>query len=134
MNQPGAVALRKAVTSIHPVGDYGIYSNRKIRGGTKMSKHAEGRAWDAKCNSLDPEGLEVGNKLRDNLIKNYEFLGIQKIIWNKQVWTPREGLETYTGLVPHTNHLHIELTWERARDNPLKSMEIIDCLNEKETL
>jgi len=126
--QEGLVRLRKISVAKYKLGNYGIYSNRTVRGGTKISKHAEGRAWDAKCDALNSAGLKKGNDYRDILIANHAALGIEKIIWNREVWTPDEGMCEYTGLVPHTNHLHIEMSWDRAAHNVLSLEELSNLL------
>ena len=121
MNKPGTVALQNAVIKRFNVGTYGIYIDRNIRGGTTKSVHAEGRAWDCKTTDYE-EGTKVYNTLREH----HEALGIEKIIWWRKVWTPSMGEQDYTGVSPHTNHLHIEQSVEKSES--LTEQDILELL------
>lgn len=108
----GAKALASVCMALYNVGSFGIYCNRKIRGKDRLSIHAEGRAWDAKCTPDNPDG----DRLASDLWRYQKELGIQKIIWNKKeincesnVWTE------YDGVNDHTDHLHIEMIREKAQ-------------------
>lgn len=105
--RPGTLALNAVVASMFPVGSYGIYSVRKIRGGEALSLHAEGRAWDCKTKDVD-----LGNKLFNLLIRTE--IGIQRIIWNGKEWHIDKSIIEYRGINPHSDHLHIELTKHAA--------------------
>lgn len=124
----GIRMLRKAVIDKYGVGCYGILSKRNVRGGTKLSVHAEGRAWDCKCNAYDPGELETGNEIARVLWDNKEKLGVQKIIWNKKsIDTITNEWQDYHG-IPHTNHLHIELTRNAAHNLTIEQVrEVIDA-------
>lgn len=119
--QPGVVALRKAVRELFPgIGDLGIYNCRPTRGGGSLSTHGEGRGWDAKCNATTKSGLALGNRLAAWLVLHAQELGIQRVIWNRRQWDSKTRTwRKYSGQSPHTNHLHIELCWKSARDQPL---------------
>lgn len=119
--QPGTVALRQAVVALWPIlGTLGIYNCRPSSGGGGLSTHGEGRGWDCRCNALDSAQLTVGNHLATLLIKYHQALGIQRIIWNRRQWDVlTKTWRAYGGQSPHTDHLHIELCWASARDNPL---------------
>lgn len=119
--QPGTRALRDGCDDLFPeLGDFGIYNCRPSSGGGGLSTHGEGRGWDAACNAMTPEGLALGNRLAALLIKYHEELGIQRIIWNRRQWDVNtKAWRAYHGQSAHLDHLHIELCWEAARDNPL---------------
>ncbi len=34
---------------------------------------------------------------------------MQYLIWNRRSWAPGRGWRTYTGVSPHTDHIHVEL-------------------------
>lgn len=111
-NQPGAEALRAGVMSLYDKAvDLGIYNCRDTRGGSSLSLHAEGRAWDAGFPYIHPDGTA----LADLLVEHSNILCIQRVIWNRHEWDNRGGgWEPYTGSDDHTTHLHIELNWYGA--------------------
>ncbi|MGV8968743.1 MAG: DUF4214 domain-containing protein [Cellulomonas sp.] len=48
---------------------------------------------------------------------NARRLGVMYIIWNRQIWnnsSASAGWRAYTGAVPHTDHVHISLSWAGA--------------------
>lgn len=134
--QPGTRALRDAIDDLFPlVGDYGIYNCRPSSGGGGLSTHGEGRGWDCALNANNAEQKALGDKIAALLIKHHRALGIQRIIWNHREWDSQEqSWEAYHGTSPHTDHLHIELCWEAARDNPLTVDYVKQVLGEEEDL
>lgn len=44
-------------------------------------------------------------------------MGIMYVIWNHQIWSPGPDStwRAYTGTNPHTDHVHISLSWAGAR-------------------
>ena len=90
----------------------GIYNCRTVRGGSTTSLHGEGRALD-----LDPDGsrgangFSVGRSLVARIGEHGARLGVQAVIYNREIWSQRspEG-RYYGGVHPHNDHLHIELT------------------------
>ncbi len=87
---------------------------RDVRGSTNNSVHGEGRAVDVGFSGV---ANPAGTRLLNLLLPHVGALGIQMIIWNRRIYSARypKGAP-YTGLVPHTDHLHIELTWNSARN------------------
>jgi hypothetical protein len=54
----------------------------------------------------DKDGVAAGNAHR---------LGVMYVIWNKQSWESWRGSwKAYTGASPHTDHIHISLSWDGA--------------------
>lgn len=132
--QPGAIALRNAVRRLYPgIGDLGIYNCRPTRGGGSLSTHGEGRGWDAKCDANTQK--ELGDRLAEDLIEHcaMEELGIQRVIWNRRQWDSRtRAWRAYSGVSPHTDHLHIELCWESAKK--LTEERVTEVLGQEEPM
>jgi len=112
---PGAQALMRWIIETYgPLGaqNWGIYNCRDVRGASTTSAHAEGRALDVGFPIGDPDA----NRLLARLLKVPGRLGIQAIIYERRIYsriTPAG--RPYTGLVPHVDHLHIELTREAGQ-------------------
>ena len=103
------------------VGDFrqgarnlGIYNCRDIRGKSTNSLHGEGRAVDVGFSGV---ANPAGTRLLNLLLPKVGELGIQMIIWNRRIYSARYPRgASYNGVSPHTDHLHIELTWNAARN------------------
>jgi hypothetical protein len=121
---PGAAMLRDHLLRYFPqVSHIGGYVCREVRGAPGvMSVHGTGRALDVFIPTIDgsadnTKGDEIGNWL----VQNAHAMGIQSVIWDRTIWRvdhdPRDY--DYTGLHPHNDHLHVELTVEAShRDAP----------------
>lgn len=112
---PGSIALIEWATKDYGQGarNFGIYSCRSVRGSTTRSLHGEGRAVDVGFSGV---ANPAGTRLLNLLLPHVGELGIQLIIWNRRIYSARYPRgAAYTGVVPHTDHLHIELTWAAAR-------------------
>ena len=93
----------------------GIYNCRTVRGGRTTSLHGEGRAADF---GIRPYGAKYGTALANALVAYSKELGIQCVIWNRKIWSssyPHSGWRRYRGVASHTDHIHVEFTWARAR-------------------
>lgn len=93
----------------------GIYNCREVRGGGSYSLHAEGRACDL---GIRPYRAQYGTELAELLRLYSAELGIQLIIWNRRYWSgsyPHSGWRAYSGVSPHEDHIHVELSWASAR-------------------
>ena len=89
----------------------GIYSRRNVAGTNTPSAHAEGRALDIGLEVARPQENVLGDQLFDLLIRNSAELGLDHVIWNRQIWsTARGGPRPYTGVSPHTDHIHLAFT------------------------
>lgn len=122
---PGARALRDAVDDLfEELGDLGIYNCRNTASGGP-STHRHGRAWDCGCNTNNADQKAVGDFLVALLVDNYKAFGVQRIIFFHRIWDPTQGWHAYgcdrpgSPLNHHTDHAHIELCWDAARDHPL---------------
>jgi uncharacterized protein with LGFP repeats len=122
--KPGSAALRTLVLATYRgTGDYGIVRACTV-GGT--SEHKEGRAWDWKLNAFDPAQDAQAKDLfawllaTDSAGNTYAMarrLGIMYMIYNGHTWSAYNasaGWRPYTGSNPHTDHVHISLSWPGA--------------------
>jgi hypothetical protein len=92
----------------------GIYNCRSVAGPSTTSLHGEGRAADLGV----PVGVGWAQALADKLVALSAELGIQCVIYNRRIWSgsyPNAGWRPYNGSNPHTDHLHVELSWNTAR-------------------
>jgi subtilisin family serine protease len=116
----GTLALRRILREQFGQRHAEIYNCRPVRGGTSLSLHGEGRAVDLYVNAAQEDELALGNRIVQWLVAgdaagnshaNARRLGVQEIIWNHQIWTAGrrrgEGMRPYSGVDPHTTHLHI---------------------------
>ena len=113
---PGALALQAWLLDTYgrrgAVTGGGIYNCRRVLGSQSWSLHAEGRALDL---MVTPGWVPVGDQVLAQLGQFGLELGLQRIIWWHQVYDHESpGGRDYYGTSPHTDHLHIELTWPAA--------------------
>lgn len=112
---PGAQALARWI--IEEYGskgamNWGIYNCRDVVGGATTSLHGEGRAFDCGFPVGDPDG----DALLKRLLKAPGRLGIQAIIYERVIYSAKSPKgRPYTGLAPHYDHLHIELSREAGQ-------------------
>ncbi|RRS01976.1 coiled-coil domain-containing protein [Glycomyces terrestris] len=83
-------------------------------------EHPKGRACDF---SSEPGGFggdatgedyDYGQNLAGWLIENADALGVQYVIWYRQIWFPGSGWKSYSGAYgdpssDHTNHVHLSM-------------------------
>ena len=122
--QPGTAALRSLILSTYGVGRDGGIARACEIGGT--SEHKEGRAWDWMLNVNDPVEAHhayavtqwlVGPDASGEPAGNARRLGIMYLIWNRTIWSAYNaaaGWQPYTGPNPHTDHVHVSLSWDGA--------------------
>lgn len=117
--QPGARALGAQWTRLTG-RRAGIYNCRANSANTaRYSVHSEGRAIDAYADASDSTQRAQAEAYASWLIANAVELQVQYVIWNRRQWSwPKraQGWRSYGGPSPHTDHLHIELSWEGARN------------------
>ncbi|KGN36938.1 peptidoglycan-binding domain-containing protein [Knoellia subterranea] len=116
---PGPTAFAKLLNDHYGRHVYGI--NR-----TCAAEHGEGRALDWMINAYSADGLALGNAITRWLAAPdsqgrpgamARRFGINYIIWNRQMWRaydPGRGWAPYSGVSPHTDHIHISFTWDGA--------------------
>ncbi len=93
-------------------GTYCCRQNSSMTTVPMLSVHAIGRAMDL---MVPMAGGDADNTLGDEtanwLVENAEYIGIQRVIWDRAFWNGEHGF----GLLPatsrpHTDHLHVELS------------------------
>jgi hypothetical protein len=122
----GATKLLNYLKSTFQGRSMGVYNCRNVRGGKSKSLHSEGRAIDWGLNANNAATLAEGNKIRDWLVgngaANAKNMGVQEVIWNRQIWSSSkaaQGMRSYGGTNPHTDHLHIGMNrWGASNFDP----------------
>jgi hypothetical protein len=123
--KPGTVALRNMLLSRYPnTQSFGISRACDV-GGT--SEHKEGRAFDWGANVNNAAQRAAVDDFLANLFATDQYghrnalarrLGVMYVIWNQQIWgaySADAGWRPYSGDSPHTDHVHISLSWAGAR-------------------
>lgn len=95
------------------VTNQGIYVRRRQRGGSAWSLHAVGRSGD-----LGIPNIPTGTIIAELLVRRAGELGVCEVIFNRRRWTPESGWRHYSGVNPHTTHIHFGNTRAMA-DSPL---------------
>jgi len=122
--KPGTVYLLNLAMSYYRSGRSAGISRDCAVGG--VSEHKEGRAFDWAVNIANPAEKAAGDAFVQWLTAvgpdgksgyNARRLGVMYIIWNEHVWNNTSSnaqWRDYTGPVPHTDHVHVSLTWAGA--------------------
>ena len=118
-DKPGTVALKQAILAAYP-GTTGSIS--RACGG--QSEHSEGRALDwmvsvGSQNDLAEDFLRwlLAEDAYGNDHAMARRFGIMYVIWNHEVWRAydaAEGWQPYSGPNPHTDHIHLSMSWDGA--------------------
>jgi peptidoglycan hydrolase-like protein with peptidoglycan-binding domain len=127
--EPGAKALMAYVLETFPEArNLGIYNCRTVRGGSTTSPHGEGRALDVGFPlGSDGKGSSYGHELVQALLDaGPSKLGIQAIIYDRTIWSARSpGGRAYTGVHPHYDHVHFEITRSAAASITLATVRSV---------
>jgi hypothetical protein len=123
--KPGTVALRNLLLSRYPATvSFGISRACDVGG---RSEHKEGRAFDWGANVNNPgqraavENFIAALFATDSYGHHHALarrMGVMYVIWNQQIWGAYQadaGWQPYSGDSPHTDHMHISLSWAGAR-------------------
>jgi hypothetical protein len=135
--KPGVAAFARMVQNAYPgTGSFGISRACSVGG---QSEHKEGRAFDWAVNASVPYQRTAAESMLDWLTGKDRYgndkamarrLGVMYIIWNRRIWFPWGGWETYCVQKPfgchspgdrsslrhpHTDHVHFSFTWAGAR-------------------
>ena len=115
--QPAPRALWNLVHANFPQTRFdGIYNPRNIAGTNIPSLHAEGRALDIGLKVTVPIEKTIGDGLFEMFVDLAGQMGIQEVIWNRQIWsTRRPVVHHYTGHDPHTGHIHAGFTRDASQ-------------------
>lgn len=84
------------------IGNIGAFNCRLIDGTNDYSDHSWGNAIDF---TGSPMMLE---NLRNYLEKNANKLNVKYVIYNREISTAGKNRKPYTGVDPHTLHLHVD--------------------------
>jgi peptidoglycan hydrolase-like protein with peptidoglycan-binding domain len=118
--RPGVRRLRNLALDAYGKGHDGGITRSCASGGS--SEHKEGRAWDWM--------LDVGNRAHRAAAGDFlawltrdrglqaRRLGVMYVIYNRKIWSAYradEGWRAYSGYSPHTDHIHLSLSWAGAR-------------------
>lgn len=118
-------ALADFLLAAYPLGwSGGIFNCRTVRGSSQPSMHGEGRAFDLMLPVVGGKGHPQGHEVVRSLGQVGRDMGVQCVIFDRTIWSARspEG-RPYTGVHPHYDHLHIELTRAAARRMTLSEVE-----------
>ena len=112
--QVGLQRVREWAEHAYAAEDLGIYNYRPVRGGSSLSTHAEGRAWDARF----PTGQALAGAIA-SILDHAEALQIQEIIDYRggRRWSaPSETWERYDKAGAAGWTWHVARNWQGARD------------------
>jgi peptidoglycan hydrolase-like protein with peptidoglycan-binding domain len=119
----GTAMLRALVLRSYGVGHDGGAIRSCALGG--QSEHKEGRAWDWMVDMTDSRERRAaadfiswltapGRDGQPGLMARR--LGVMYVIFNEKIWASYRGTWTdYSGASPHTDHVHISLSWNGSR-------------------
>jgi hypothetical protein len=118
----GALGLRNLILAHYPTTtSFGIGRPCDMGG---RSEHKEGRAFDWGADASDPEDLAAVQSFFRILFAEDAFgnahalirrMGVMYIIWDGHIWTSyAQEWQPYSGSSPHTDHVHISLSWAGA--------------------
>lgn len=103
----------------HPSGVGGLAARGRY--------HPTGRAADIFLEASLPQEKQIGDLLFQLFINDAGPLGVDHVIWNRQIWsTQRGGPRQYTGASPHTNHIHVFFTKAGASQTPALLLRRLD--------
>ncbi len=122
--KPGAQAVLRLAMDHYKIGrNTGITRACSVGG---QSEHKEGRAFDWGLNVNNPAEKAAGDAFTHWLTApgpddkpgyNARRLGVMYVIWNTKIWTAYNagnGWRPYYGASPHTDHVHVSLSWNGA--------------------
>ncbi|MEO8106354.1 MAG: hypothetical protein ABI720_03465 [Actinomycetes bacterium] len=121
VNRPGAEKLAGLIRATYG-SDQSIGIARDSCSSTSASEHYEGRAVDWMVDATTKAGRNKANAFLDWLLAPDDDgnkhamarrLGIMYIIFNRRIWRSYSpGWGSYSGLNPHTDHIHISLSYD----------------------
>lgn len=120
--KPGVADFAKLVSAYYSRPTYGTIRPCL----SDVSEHYDGRALDWMLDVNNPADKAIADAVTTWLSAkdaagNYgswaRRLGIMYIIWNHKTWKSYRDINTwttYTGSVPHTDHVHFSFAWDGA--------------------
>ncbi|MEU6861358.1 hypothetical protein AB0B28_21095 [Glycomyces sp. NPDC046736] len=87
---------------------------------SSFGEHGKGRACDfsSQANGFGGDATggdyDYGQNLAAWFVENAQALGVQYVIWYRQIWMPSSGWKSYSGAYgdpssDHTNHVHLSI-------------------------
>ena len=110
---PAAIAVLRQATAIAPSrlkASDGLLPSKLHINQNPNSDHNTGYAVDLTHDIKN--GIDCTNifkKLQDDPRVKY-------LIFNRRIWTPKDGVDIYTGSNPHVKHIHISIKDECCKD------------------
>ena len=120
----GVAAFRDLLLRTYPTTtSLGIVKDCGLGG---QSEHKEGRAWDWGVSAYDASDVARANALLGWLLATDSHgntramarrLGVMYMIWNHHIFGMYDtaGWRTYSGVDPHTSHVHFSFGWNGAK-------------------
>lgn len=121
--ETGSAILREHLQQrFEIISSIGGYSCRRNTANTRrLSVHGTGRALDifVPRNGRAANNTE-GDPVANWLVVHAQEIGVQLIIWDHSIWRANGTNEKpYGGPIPHTDHIHAELTEEAAANTSI---------------
>jgi MYXO-CTERM domain-containing protein len=93
-------------------GTYCCRQNSSATSVPRLSVHATGRAIDLMVPMVGGDADNtLGDAVANWLVENASYIGLQRVIWDRAYWNGERGFGLLTSAsLPHTDHLHIELS------------------------
>jgi hypothetical protein len=99
----------------HGVGGYNV----KLKESGDLSDHSFGRAADIYVKIQNPLLKAIGDSLFAAFIANARQLGIDDVIWNRQIWSlAHPAIRPYPGHKHHEDHIHVSFTVHGSQLRP----------------
>ncbi|WP_432509769.1 LGFP repeat-containing protein [Kineococcus sp. SYSU DK001] len=118
--QPGTLAVAQLIRDAYGRQTIGTARDCPATG-VPVSEHSDGRALDWMLNAADPAQAALAREFLTWLLADdaraARRLGVMYVIWDRQVWkayAAGAGWQPYTGPNPHTDHVHLSLTFSGA--------------------
>jgi len=110
--QPAPLALWRIIHANFPqTRNLGIFNPRNIAGTRTPSLHSEGRALDIGLFASVTRERTIADLLFGDFAEIGVLLQLEELIWNHQIWSDsRRYIHPYTGVNPHTDHIHVGFT------------------------
>jgi hypothetical protein len=110
--------LLRRFTYLRAGGTYCCRQNSASTRVPTLSVHATGRAIDLMVPTIQGDADNTrGDAVANWLVENAEFIGIQRVVWDRSFWNGERGFGALgSGSLSHTDHLHIELSVAGARE------------------
>jgi len=106
------------VYETHRLGGVGGYVARTTEFGN-TSLHASGLAADIYVKIQNPLLKAIGDALFSGFVANAAQLGLEEIIWNRQIWSKAHpAIRPYNGTKKHEDHVHVGFTAAAGKLRP----------------